>query len=220
MKSNDPILYNLAKEFVKRGHVVWDVGANVGLFSFAAAHLAGPSGRIYSIEPDVWLVQLLRRSSSAQVSSSASVQIIPVAVAEACGLRTFNIASRARSANYLSGYGSPQTGGAAEQQTVVSITLDWLAKHLPLPDVIKIDVEGAELEVLGGGIGVLGEKRPVILCEVFSDHSPQVTALLKSMGYRIYDGGVPSGQRRELQAAPYETIAIAVEQDVAPDPAP
>jgi hypothetical protein len=109
----------------------------------------------------------------------------------------------------LSGYGSTQVGGIAEQQTVVSVSLDWLSQRLPPPDVIKIDVEGAELEVLSGALGVL-EKHPVILCEVSSQRSHEVAALLKNKGYRIYDGDVSSAHRQELQAAPWSTVAIAV----------
>lgn len=217
MDSIDPALCDLAKEFVHSGNVVWDVGANVGLFSFVAAHHAGPNGRVVSFEPDVWLVQMLRRSSLLSPSSSAPVQVVPIAVAESCDLRTFNIASRSRSANFLSGYGSSQVGGIAEQQTVVSMSLDWLAERLPPPDVIKIDVEGAEFEVLSGAIGVLEKKHPVILCEVSSERSHEVTALLKNKGYRIYDGEVSSAHRQELQTAPWSTVAIAAQQCVAAD---
>jgi FkbM family methyltransferase len=217
MDSIDPTLCALAKEFVHSGNVVWDVGANVGLFSFAAAHHAGPDGRVISFEPDVWLVQMLRRSSSVQPSSSAPVQIVPVAVAESCGLRTFNIAFRSRSANFLSGYGSSQTGGVEDQQTVVSASLDWLAERLPLPDVIKIDVEGAELEVLSGALGLLEKRHPTILCEVSSERSSGVTALLKAKGYRIYDGEVSSVRREVLQSAPWSTVAIAAQQGAPAD---
>jgi hypothetical protein len=61
MESVDPALCRSAQEFVARGHVVWDIGANIGLFSFASAHLAGPDGKVFAFEPDSWLVQLLRR---------------------------------------------------------------------------------------------------------------------------------------------------------------
>src|SRR5437870_1265436 len=56
MSNVDPALLQLVSEFVAADHVVWDVGANVGLFSFAAAFQAGPRGLVVSVEPDVWLV--------------------------------------------------------------------------------------------------------------------------------------------------------------------
>jgi FkbM family methyltransferase len=208
MESVDPALCGLAQEFVARDHVVWDIGANIGLFSFAAAHLAGEGGKVFAFEPDVWLVQLLRHSASIQPSSSASVQIIPAAVASSCDLRTFNIAVRSRATNSLAGYGHGQTGGIAERQTVLTVSLDWLAERLPLPDVVKIDVEGAELEVLNGAIGVLKRKAPIVLCEVSVEHSRPVADLLRSVGYRIYDGESAADKRLEVTAAPWSTVAI------------
>jgi len=212
MEKIDPGLCALAKEFVKRGDTVWDVGANLGLFTFVASHFSGPSGRVFSFEPDVWLVQLLRRSSALQPTSSAPVQVVPVAIAESVDLRTFNIASRSRAASFLSGYGTTQTGGVSDQQTVLSVSLDWLAERLPLPDVVKIDVEGAELEVLTGALRLLEKKRPLVLCEVSGERSREVTALLKGRGYRIYDAEISHTQRSEVQLAPWSTIAIPAQQ--------
>jgi hypothetical protein len=56
----DPVLFNRAREFVNSAGVVWAIGANVGLFTFAAAYLSGKSGLVIALKPDVSLVQLLR----------------------------------------------------------------------------------------------------------------------------------------------------------------
>jgi FkbM family methyltransferase len=205
----DPVLCNLATEFVRSGHTVWDVGANVGLFSFSAAHHAGSAGQVVAFEPDVWLVQLLRRSASIQPRSSAAVEVVPVAVAAACDVRTFNLSSRSRATNALSGYGAGGAGAVLEQQSVPAISLDWFAERRPLPDVIKIDVESAELEVLTGATGVLDAKRPIVLCEVSSKNSSAITALLIERGYRLYDAEAAPSARTEVAAAPWSTLAIA-----------
>jgi FkbM family methyltransferase len=208
MMDTDPALFNLVREFVHRENVVWDVGANVGLFAFSAAHLAGSRGMVVALEPDGCLVQLLRRSARIQSASSAPVHVIPAAVALAVDLATFQIASRSRAANSLKGYGSTQTGGVAEEQIVVTISLDWLSERYPAPDVLKIDVEGAELEVLRGAEALLDRKRPIVLCETSSANSAEVAALLLSKGYRLYDGGVSNGERTELRSAPWSTVAL------------
>jgi FkbM family methyltransferase len=205
----EPELRSLAMEFVKPGTVVWDVGANVGLFAFSAAHHAGAKGRVVAFEPDAWLVQLLRRSAAIQPPASAPVQVVPVAVAASCDVRTFNLAVRSRAANYLSGYGSSSAGGVREEQTVLAASLDWLAERLPAPDVVKIDVEGAELEVLKGAGRLLGTQRPILLCEVSSANSAAVSALLRASGYRIFNADQPPASRVELAHAPWSTLAIA-----------
>lgn len=208
MAQIDKPLFSLASRFVQPGDTVWDVGANVGLFSFSAAHRAGPSGQVIAFEPDAWLLQLLRRSASLQPQHSAPVQIVPAAVASACDLRHFNIARRSRATNFLSGYGSTQTGGVSERHTVVALSLDWLAPRLPRPDVVKIDVEGAELEVLQGALELLNDVRPLLLCEVCGERSAEVTALLRAYGYRLYDGESTVDAPCEVDAAPWSTIAI------------
>ena len=73
-------LFDFAREFVHAGSVVWDVGANVGLFSIAAAQRAGVRGKVVAIESDIWLAALLRKSAAVQPPMSARVQVIPAAV--------------------------------------------------------------------------------------------------------------------------------------------
>ena len=208
MDAVDPILLNLAKEFVEPGSVVWDIGANVGLFAFAAANLAGPGGLVVALEPDAWLVQLLRRGAALQPPGSATVQVVPAAIASTVSLRTLCLANRSRAANYLAEFGTIQTGGSREEQSVIAVTLDWLLESLPAPSVVKIDVEGAELEVLNGSRRLFETARPIVLCEVIPDSSNAVTTFLSSYGYRIYDGEVSSPQREVLKDSPWSTIAI------------
>ena len=102
MDAVDPVLMGLAREFVKPGAVVWDVGANVGLFAFAAASLAGPGGQVVAMEPDAWLVQLLRRSAAnatgrfgAGANHTGGRRLVAVLAHRFC------LAERSRAANHL-----------------------------------------------------------------------------------------------------------------------
>jgi FkbM family methyltransferase len=199
----DPMLIDLCEKHVGHGDVVWDIGANVGLFTFAAAACAGPSGRVVAFEPDSWLVQLLRRSARLQ-RASAPVDIIPSAVAESIGIRSFSLARRSRSANYLAEYGSSQTGGAIETHSVVAVSLDWIAEQFPAPNLIKIDVEGAEAEVIRGGMRLLAERLPILICEVCEESRSEVTTRLNSLGYRLID----SERNEETLEAAWSTLAI------------
>jgi len=92
-------------------------------------------------------------------------------------------------------------------QLVLTVTLDWLAARFPAPDVIKIDVEGAELAVLAGGSRVL-QQSPTIICEVAGQNTTAVWELLTAHGYAVYDGDLLPGQRSQLTTAPFNTLAI------------
>jgi FkbM family methyltransferase len=202
----DPPLLRLTAEAVRAGAVVWDIGANVGLFSFAAASLVGGRGAVLAVEPDTWLVRLLRRSVETN-THLARVDVLPVAVGARLGVGRFHIARRNRSTSHLDGFGTTQTGGIRGTHLVPVVTLDWLAEHFPRPDVVKIDVEGAEALVLGGAHTVL-RGRPTLLCEVAADNAEAVAALLRAHDYLLYDGDLPAEARHPVATAPASLLAV------------
>lgn len=204
----DPQLLCVASETLGAGAVVWDIGANVGLFSFAAAGLVGSSGKVYAIEPDTFLVQILRRSAAIQNSRSARVEVIPCAVSDSVDIHPFNIAARARASNFLEGLGNSMTGGIRETHLVLTVSINWLATRIPAPDVIKIDAEGAELSILKGARELLAAKRPRIICEVGKENERAVATLLTDLGYLLYDGALPKEERRPSVSAPWTTLAV------------
>jgi FkbM family methyltransferase len=203
----DPVLVDLVRETVRPGAVVWDIGANVGLFSFAAATAAGPSGHVLAVEPDNWLVGLLRRSAELP-GTRAQVEVLAAAVGDATGVSRFCIASRNRATNHLAGFGHRADVRAV--MPVPTLTLDGLLACAPTPDVLKIDVEGAERLVLEGGRRLLAAARPTLICEVAAANADAVSALLVEQGYRVLDGEVPAVRRVPLAAAPWTTLALPV----------
>jgi FkbM family methyltransferase len=207
MARTEPTLLRLAGEVVRPGATVWDIGANVGLFSFAAAVAAGPDGRVLAVEPDIVMAGLLRRSAAAN-RHGAPVEVLPAAVSDEVSVARFHVARRNRATSYLDGFGTREAGGVRSTETVMTVTLDWLAGRFPAPDVVKIDVERAERAVLAGGPGVLA-LAPAIICEVAAANSGPVWDVLNSHGYAVYDGDLPEGERAPMTAAPFSTLAIA-----------
>lgn len=177
MSRVDPLIVNIAEKLVGPGDVVWDIGANIGLFSMVAARLSGKSGSVYCFEPDNFLVGCLRKSAVIQsINISAEVHVIPIAVSDSVGLRRFMIANRSNATNHLEGYGTTQTGGVRSVHIVPTFSVDWLVEHSDVtpPKLIKIDVEGAEIEVVNGAMGVLRRFRPLLVLEVDARNSQKI----------------------------------------------
>jgi FkbM family methyltransferase len=205
--AHDKALLRNAAELVRPGAVVWDVGANQGIFAFAAAGRAGPDGYVYAFEPDTFLISLLRRSAK---MNPAPVEVIPCGVSDRLGLAQLRIAERARSANSLTGMeSSSQMGGVRESITVMTVTLDWcLAQRMRPPAVVKIDVEGAEINVLRGAAELLRVARPAILIEVRSENAEEIAAIFRDARYVLYDGDAAKSDRTPLRAPAYNTLAL------------
>ena len=206
MEGVDPDLLRLAAELVRPGDVVWDIGANIGLFTFAAAVAAGPNGHVLALEPDALLVGLLRRSALAN-HRLGSVEVLPAAVADEIGVARFNVARRNRATSHLDGFGTAQTGGVRTTELVPTVTLDWLAARFPMPRVVKIDVEAAELKVLNGAACVL-RSQPTIICEVTARNAEPAADLFATYGYKLYDAHQNPAQRIPMTIAPPDTLAI------------
>jgi len=210
----DAPLLRAAADLVRPANIVWDIGANVGLFTYAAAARGGPSGQVFAIEADTWLIGLLRRSARIQPSDSAKVTIIPAAVGSQFDIASFHISRRSRSSSALEGYGQSQMGGTAEIQTVVTLSLDLLSQRLPAPDVVKVDVEGAEGEVFGNSVEFLKRYRPVVVCEVSDRARPTIKQVFGSADYLFFDGEQPLRGTSPAQHPPWATIAIPREKEM------
>jgi FkbM family methyltransferase len=195
----------MVEELVQPGGIVWDIGANVGLFAFAAAGLIGQQGKVLAVEPDTWLVDLLRRSCRA--NSEKPVDVLPVAVSDALGISTFYLSNRLRAMNSLEG-GTLSVASAAEKQTIMTVTLDWIMDQYPPPSVLKIDVEGVEAKLLAGARRLLTEVRSVILCEVIERNADSVTQILSDAHYTLYDAEAMRGSRLPVRRAPVNTLAF------------
>ena len=171
------------------GDVFLDVGANVGFFSLLAARLVGPGGGVYAIEP----VPTNVRHIEANVRRNAfeNVFVIEAAATGEAGTATLLLAKHPGGAAIASAGPPPDPAGELQVRTV---SIDGLVAsgQIPAPNVVKIDVEGAELDVLAGMGITLREHRPVLVCEVDGRDGATVDAkrlevegALEAAGYDI-----------------------------------
>jgi FkbM family methyltransferase len=206
-------LLDVALEWVRPGDVVWDIGSNLGVFAIAAGHLAGAKGKVVAVEADTWLASVIRRTCRLPENRDLAVEVLPVAVSASAGVARFAIAERGRASNSLADVGGRSTiGGVRETQLVPTLPLDALIEVAGSPQVIKIDVEGAEVLALAGAGRVLKESRPVIYIEVGSENTAEVTRILQDAGYTLFDPQRPAAERVALDSCTFNTLAIPGER--------
>jgi FkbM family methyltransferase len=203
-------LLSAALKYVAPSDTVWDIGANVGVFSLAAAHVAGPDASVLAVEADPFLAALLQKTVCEGINADLRISVLCAAASEESGIASFLIAERGRSFNSLERSGHRQhAGGSRYRQYVPTITLDSLLDQFVKPDVMKVDVEGAEALVLKGASHVLSQCRPLVYIEVGAEQNAAVMAEFKRHAYRLYDAD--SEDEREREGCSFNTLAVPIE---------
>jgi FkbM family methyltransferase len=200
--------FAMLRRLVRPGDVVYDVGANLGLYArYLVATLS--AGRVISFEPAEDNRALLARNLELG-DIMPQVTVLPFALADEDGFAEFQVDDMQSASGTL----SKVTGGKASvgrrnlelaplTARVACRRLDTVVgeEGLPLPDVIKIDVEGAEALLLRGARAVLRERRPRLLIELHgAEVAREVLSLLDELGYacagKVGAGIDPSGYAR------------------------
>jgi FkbM family methyltransferase len=203
-------LLAIARRLVRSGDNVLDVGANVGEFALAAAHMCGRAGHVLAVEADPFLASLIQRTSQEPANSEVRLEVICAAATNVTGIARFHIAGRGRAANALEQTGSTQMGGVRRSFWAPTLTVDALVESWEALRLIKIDVEGAELQVLEGAKRTLKSQRPLLLFEA-SLHIPRIERLLKDLGYQLFDPAAATFDQ-PLATCIFNTLAIPVER--------
>jgi len=152
-------IHRLMDRFVRPGATVIDVGANIGYNSIRAALRAGPRGRVVAVEPTPDTLAVLRHNIAA--SGLANIDIAPVAAGSIAGEQDFFVRGARSAVNSL--FPESRYASVTRVLRVPVMRLDDLVNGEA--DVVKIDVEGAELEVLEGMPRILSVPRVALIVE-------------------------------------------------------
>ena len=164
---------------LKPGQVVFDVGANIGYYTLLASRVVGRAGRVVACEPSPRNISYLHRHIA--LNGATNVTVIPAGCYDRSGLMAFD-AGRDWAAGHLVEHAVPANG---HRDLVSTVALDEIVRASGLlPDVLKIDVEGAELHVLAGASKTLASARPIVLLGVHSSELKSAcTSFLAARGY-------------------------------------
>ena len=169
----------LFTQIVKPGMLVVDVGANIGAHTVFFAKTVGPGGRVLAVEPQRFLYQILCGNLALNAIGNTFVQH--------AGLGSMPGSIRVPPINYGGSFnfGGVSLGDFKDGEQVPVITLDSLA--LPFCHLLKIDVEGMEIEVLRGARETLIRHRPLLYVENDrAEKSTALIALLFELDYRLF----------------------------------
>jgi FkbM family methyltransferase len=164
--THEPEVQRALVDALSPAAVFWDIGAHIGFFSFLASRVVGSDGQVVAFEP--LPANRTRLEQGIALNQLENVDVQPAVVCSAAGETTLR--GHPQSTRW-SLY--PDDREALPGIRVRAVTIDEACRASRRPDVLKVDVEGAEIDVLRGAERLLSEHRPRMLVEF---HSEQLLA--------------------------------------------
>ncbi len=209
----EPQVAAAIRRFARPGGVAFDLGANVGYTVLLLARAVGPAGRVVAFEPLPGNLDRLRQAVALN-GLDPQIDIVPAAVGARVEAGSFLV-------HVSGGMGRLEDGAGRTDGFVSKIPVDVIAlddfvfgRGHPPPSLVKIDLEGGEVQALRGMTRLLRQSRPTLLIELHSGSAHDVIELLGESGYTpsLMRDGYPRVGRdaapekvRHIVALPSET---------------
>jgi len=209
----EPDLQQAARDYIQAGMVVADVGANIGYISLMAARLVGNEGSVFAFEALPDNIARLERNVALN-SMGDRVIITHAAVMDRVGEAVFLV--------HASGAMGKAEGSAgrntnySQRIRVPALTLDhfFFEGNHPLPQVIKIDIEGGEGLALAGMTRLLAEARPLLLIELHGKQATrQVWERLNAHAYCLHIMAARKPRVDSVEMLGWKSYIIALPQE-------
>lgn len=215
----DPNEFAFLDKFLRPGMTFVDVGANEGIYSIFAASCVGRGGVVWAFEPSARELERLQRNRE---SNDLDFRIFPVGLSDTNGTAELLVAEDSHGGlNTLGGIAYAGVAEARRESIPLRRLDDVIAENAPARvDIIKIDVEGAELQVLRGAAESLRRYRPLLLFEVLlpalvkQGTSPEeLMDYVRAQGYVLHQFDGQTGLPAIAQPAEYTENMIAVPEE-------
>ena len=201
--AKEPWTVDWLDDYVRPGDVVFDLGANVGVFSFIAATRLSGEGTVIAFEPSY--ANYARLCENIVLNQlDATVIPVPLPVSNTNGLQAFSYRSAApgQSRHGFRGelWNGNERGSKYYTQPMLAMTLDDLVERfgLPAPTHVKIDVDGAERHVLAGATRTLSDASVrSLMIEIDVECGDEVCQRLNSFGLSLCSRYQSTSSRRD-----------------------
>jgi len=182
--SAEPQLQQILKKHIKKGDVVFDIGANMGYVSIVMSKLVGKKGKVYSFEAIPETTERCNRNI--QLNGCKNIQLIRKALSDSIGKVTFRIPNGGDTHPMASMVWHKNIDDAISVE-VETMTIDGNEKFENIsPSFLKIDVEGAEAKVIKGMEQLIKRDKPSIFIECSKAGREDVWNILKELKYSCY----------------------------------
>jgi len=188
-QSETPVQRELARR-VRPGDVIYDIGANVGFFSLIAARLVGHTGCVYSFEPVAENAASTREN--VRLNDLRNVTLFDIAVGRSSGNAELLLTEWDGGSSLSTSAVKPTEPISRRNVRVVALDHIVEQEKLRRPSFVKIDVEGAELDVLYGMSGTIANSKPILLYEIddgnkdsFQRRWSELDAYVSNLGYDV-----------------------------------
>lgn len=195
-------------DFLRPGDCALDVGANIGGLSIAMSRMVGPSGQVHAFEANPRLFSRLRNDLEA--NGAGNVTLVPKAVWSHSGEV---LPFYCDDSYYGVGSGLFVNQPNWQQVEVETICLDDYCEAMRIaPVAMKLDVEGAELQVVRGAESTLRRAAPVVVFEYVASRATSddedVAASLRRLDYTLFDANLYRPVTRRWYLEQFETAVL------------
>lgn len=202
------------KNLVDPGDIVYDIGANIGFMTLLFAKRTGPNGHVYAFE--ALPTNIDRLIHNVKINDFQDrITVIQAAVLDHSGESELLIGPSTGMGKVI---GSAGRSSVEYQESirVEGLSIDDFVGNsgIPLPNIIKIDIEGGEVLALPGMINLLREQQPVLVIELHGPEAAQITwELLTQEHYKICKMAPDYPQINQVQELDWKSYLVAFPND-------
>ncbi|TAD91075.1 MAG: FkbM family methyltransferase [Bacteroidetes bacterium] len=182
---NNPLYatHYIIRQFIKPGHTVIDIGANLGYYSLPFAKLVGPAGRVLAVEP----IALYRSVLQKNIAHQPQVTVLPVALGQIEGkLKMGNPAAAKHRHGLMRVLSEDEANSGSTAYEVEVKNPVQLFDHLQRIDYLKCDIEGYEVPVIPEMQPLIKKHQPIVQIEVESQNKTVIFNLLQQLNYQLF----------------------------------
>lgn len=182
----EPLMTEAIQKEIKSGDIVIDIGANIGYYALLEAKLVREEGMVYAIEPVPQNAESLRKNI--KLNGYSNIEVFQIAIGGENKTDFIYVSNMRNMCSMI--YHEDRSYNYIGKTPVTVITLDNFLEDKPYPDLIRMDVEGYEIEIIRGMKKLLQSNKPLKLAVelhfVFlKEEAKDFLNTLKNFGFRV-----------------------------------